>query len=149
VFFSTVRKNNQGFTLIEMMIVIAIVGILSAVCIPLYMSYIQKSRIRSLVYPGLHSIETNISLYYATTSTLPNASLLPQMMREADTAFFHMDISGNELVLTIDSPERYSKLSKMDGMVMYMQPDTHKLKIRTWLLRGTLANYLGINTEAM
>ncbi|GAG77681.1 unnamed protein product, partial [marine sediment metagenome] len=75
--------------------------------------------------------------------------LLPQMMLEADTTFFHMDISGNELVLTIDSPEPTSKLSRMDGMVMYMRPDTHDLRIRTWALRGTLANYLGINTESM
>ena len=149
VFFSTARKNNHGFTLLEVMIVVAIIGILAAVTIPLYMSYIQKSRIRTLVYPGLHSIETNIGFYYATTSTLPDSSLLPQMMREADTTYFHMNISGNELKLTIDSPGPTSKLGRLNGMVMYMKPDTHDLRIRTWVLRGTLAKYLGINTEAM
>ena len=66
-----IPKNQKGFTLIEMMMVVAIIGILAAVCIPLYMSYIQKSRIRSLVYPGLHIIETNISLYYASTGLIP------------------------------------------------------------------------------
>ena len=147
VFFSTARKNKQGFTLLEVMIVVAIIGILATVTIPLYMSYIQKSRIRALVYPGLHSIETNIGFYYATTNTLPASSLLPQMMHEADTTFFHMNISGNELVLTIDSPGPTSKLSRMDGMVMYLKPDTHDLRIRTWVLRGTLANHLGINTQ--
>jgi prepilin-type N-terminal cleavage/methylation domain-containing protein len=141
-------RNKKGFTLVEVMIVVAIIGILATVTIPIYMSYIQKSRIRVLVYPGLHSIETNISLYYAKTTSLPDPSLLPEMMEEADTTFFNVGISGDDLVITIDSPESNSKLSRMHGYTMYLTPDTHDLKISTWTLRGTLANYLGINTAA-
>ncbi|MCW8900662.1 MAG: prepilin-type N-terminal cleavage/methylation domain-containing protein [Gammaproteobacteria bacterium] len=38
-------KNNTGFTLIELMIVIAILGIVSAIAIPLYSGYIATARL--------------------------------------------------------------------------------------------------------
>ncbi len=62
-------KKQEGFTLIELMIVVAIIGILAAVAIPAYMTYIQKSRLTALVFPGMHAIETNMGLQYATSGT--------------------------------------------------------------------------------
>ena len=62
-------KKQEGFTLIELMIVVAIIGILAAVAIPAYMTYIQKSRLTALVFPGMHAIETNMGLQYATGGT--------------------------------------------------------------------------------
>ena len=67
------KKAQKGFTLIELMIVIAIVGILAAIALPAYQDYIVRSKI-SEAMAGLAEGKTTIAEYYAANLTLPDAA---------------------------------------------------------------------------
>lgn len=64
------KTNQKGFTLIELMIVIAIVGILAAVALPAYQDYTIRARI-SEPLALLGEAKTSLTEYFIANGTLP------------------------------------------------------------------------------
>ena len=65
------HRNQKGFTLIELMIVIAIIGILAAIAIPQFSSYRAKSY-NSASLSDVRNLRTDLEAYYAEWDEYPN-----------------------------------------------------------------------------
>ena len=61
------RSTQKGFTLIELMIVVAIIGILAAVALPAYQDYTKRAKVSEIILAA-SSCRTSISEVYQTGS---------------------------------------------------------------------------------
>ncbi len=111
------RLKQKGFTLIELMIVVAIIGILAAVAIPAFMDYMKKSK-KTEASLQLNKIAKNNKAYYVANAGYVETSggVLPGPAGDACTSagkkFAVIDWSTEDgwkdLDFQIDEPNLFS-----------------------------------------
>ena len=65
------KKTQQGFTLIELMIVVAIIGILAALAIPNYINYTKRAKVTEALAMA-SPFKTAVAEYFSSDETLPS-----------------------------------------------------------------------------
>ncbi|EOX3389853.1 pilin [Vibrio cholerae] len=72
------NKLQKGFTLIELMIVVAVIGVLAAIAVPQYQKYVAKSEAASAL-ATLAGLKTNAEAYTVETGSFPTDTQQAQL----------------------------------------------------------------------
>ncbi len=67
-------KAQKGFTLIELMIVVAIIGILAAIALPAYQDYTKRAKVSELILAASSCRTTITEVVQSATGSLPGAN---------------------------------------------------------------------------
>jgi type IV pilus assembly protein PilA len=98
------KNAQQGFTLIELMIVVAIIGILAAIAIPAYQDYTIRAKVSEAVLaasPG----KTAVAEFYMSQGSMPTDNAAAGFGQNIDTQYVNSVVysrtDGDTAVLTV------------------------------------------------
>lgn len=87
------KTLQQGFTLIELMIVVAVIGVLAAIAMPQYQKYVAKSEVAS-VLATLTGAKTNVEAFSVANGVFPDGSTAGQVAGDLGIPKMPLSISA-------------------------------------------------------
>lgn len=131
------KKVQKGFTLIELMIVIAIVGILAAVALPAYQNYTKRAAY-SEVIAAMSNVKVGVNECYQLTAALANCDagsngVPADVTAVADGALASIETSNGVITAT---PNAYKGIAATDTCLLTPTADSGNSAYLDWDYSG-------------
>ena len=105
------RKNEEGFTLIELMVVIVIIGILAAIAIPNYVKIVNNAKVAE-VKANMHTVQLEVEYYCIESGTNHYPPQVDDFFDRLPTSLKNPFTIGGPVVQDAGGP--------IDGVVEYL-----------------------------
>ena len=127
----TSPNTQQGFTLIELMIVVAIIGILASIAVPSYQTYVKKAKFSEVVM-ATSTAKTGVELCFQTLAALTECDDSKNGINTVGASGYLLSISTTDGVITATA----ASTNGLNGETYIMTPSINAGKV-TWINSGT------------
>jgi type IV pilus assembly protein PilA len=141
----SMKKVQRGFTLIELMIVVAIIGILAAIALPAYMDYTARAQAAEAL-TATAGIRADIAVYLSENGDfvgIDTDTAMTESLENLGGKYFTagtVELTVGETTMTISVP--FSS-GVHNGDTMTISPEVSADgQIQTWVCDGLLSKYL-------